>query len=142
MARCRRIVVVLSVLVIVAGLLPGTDRGSHAAAVRSTAPAEGCGAPDPAVARCFSFVRQDPLGRTGVAAIGSFYGPPDLQAAYNLPSTTAGLTQTVAVVAAYDDPSAEADLQVYRAQFGLPSCTTANGCFRKVNQNGGATYPP
>ena len=26
-------------------------------------------------------------------------------------------------------------------QFGLPACTTANGCFRKVNQNGGTTLP-
>jgi subtilase family serine protease len=30
---------------------------------------------------------------------------------------------------------------VYRAQFGLPACTTANGCFKKVNQNGGTSYP-
>jgi subtilase family serine protease len=30
---------------------------------------------------------------------------------------------------------------VYRAQFGLPACTTGNGCFRKVNQDGG-TAPP
>jgi subtilase family serine protease len=37
-----------------------------------------------------------------------------------------------------DDPNAEADLAHYRAQFGLPACTTANGCFRKVGQNGGA----
>ena len=44
--------------------------------------------------------------------------------------------QTVAIVDAYDDPSAEADLDVYDKQFGLPACTTANGCFRKVNQSG------
>ena len=25
---------------------------------------------------------------------------------------------------------------MYRSQFGLPACTTANGCFSKVNQNG------
>ena len=25
--------------------------------------------------------------------------------------------------------------------WGLPPCTTANGCFRKVNQRGGATPP-
>jgi subtilase family serine protease len=35
----------------------------------------------------------------------------------------------------------EADLAAYRAAFGLPPCTTANGCFRKVNQDGG-TEPP
>jgi subtilase family serine protease len=47
----------------------------------------------------------------------------------------------VAIVAAYDSSSAEADLAVYRSQFGLPSCTTANGCFRKVDQKGGTRYP-
>jgi len=45
------------------------------------------------------------------------------------------------VVDAYDLPTAEADLAVYRTQFGLPPCTTANGCFQKVDQNGGTSYP-
>lgn len=69
------------------------------------------------------------------------YGPADLQTAYALPSLVAGAGQTVAVVAAYDAPTAEADLAVYRSHFGLPACTTANGCFRKVDQRGGTTYP-
>jgi subtilase family serine protease len=31
---------------------------------------------------------------------------------------------------------------VYRSQFGLPACTTANGCFKKYNQNGvQGSYP-
>jgi hypothetical protein len=47
----------------------------------------------------------------------------------------------VAIVDAYDDPHAEADLATYRAQFGIAPCTTANGCFRKVNQTGGSSYP-
>jgi subtilase family serine protease len=72
----------------------------------------------------------------------SGYGPADLQSAYKLPSSTAGSGQTVAIVDAYNDPTAEADLGVYRAQYGLPPCTTANGCFKKVNQNGGTSYPP
>ena len=42
---------------------------------------------------------------------------------------------------AYDDPNAEADLGVYRSQFGLPACTTANGCFKKVSQTGSTKYP-
>jgi subtilase family serine protease len=66
--------------------------------------------------------------------------PADLVAAYGL-STTGGSGQTVAIVDAYDDPKAESDLAVYRSQFGLPACTTANGCFRKVNQTGGTSYP-
>ena len=42
----------------------------------------------------------------------------------------------MAIVDAYNDPNAESDLAVYRAQFGLPPCTTANGCFKKVSQTG------
>ncbi len=30
---------------------------------------------------------------------------------------------------------------IYRTEFGLPPCTTANGCFKKVDQNGGTNYP-
>jgi subtilase family serine protease len=70
----------------------------------------------------------------------SGYTPCDLQSAYKLPSSSA--TPTVAIVDAFNDPNAEADLGVYRSTFGLPACTTANGCFRKVNQNGvQGSYP-
>lgn len=70
--------------------------------------------------------------------------PPDagtpawLQEAYDLTylSQSGGVGDTVAVVDAYDDPDAEADLGTYRSKFGLPPCTTANGCFTKVNQMG------
>ena len=68
------------------------------------------------------------------------YSPAALHAAYNLPNTGAS-AQTVALVDAYDDPNAESDLAVYRSNFGLPACTTNNGCFRKVDQNGGTNYP-
>jgi subtilase family serine protease len=65
-----------------------------------------------------------------------------LQSAYSLPSSSGGAGQIVAIVDAYGDPNAEADLAVYRSTYGLVPCTTANGCFRKVNQNGGTSYPP
>lgn len=74
------------------------------------------------------------------AATPSGFGAADLQSAYNLPSG-GGEGRTVAVVAAFDNPTAEADLAVYRAQYGLPECTTANGCFRKIDQRGGTDYP-
>lgn len=68
--------------------------------------------------------------------------PCNLQDAYRLPSQVAGTGRTVAIVDAYDNPNAEADLAVYRAAYGLPPCTTANGCFKKLNQNGVAgSYP-
>jgi subtilase family serine protease len=78
---------------------------------------------------------------TGVnpAAVVSGYGPADLISAYKLP-TNLGSGRLVAIVDAQDDPNAESDLATYRSQFGLPACTTANGCFRKLNQNG-ATSP-
>jgi hypothetical protein len=60
-----------------------------------------------------------------------------LHAAYSLPEETASSSlQTIALIDAYDDPTAEADLAVYDEAFGLSPCTTANGCFRKVNQEG------
>jgi len=92
-------------------------------------------------ARCHAHVIID--ASTGepaaAAAPTSGYGPADLQAAYAVPSTAS--SRTVAIVDAYDNPSVESDLAVYRAQFGLPACTTANGCFKKVDENGGSAYP-
>lgn len=80
-------------------------------------------------------------GVTPHASSPQGYNPADLQSAYKLPSATGGSGQTVAIVDAFNDPNAEADLAVYRAQFGLSACTTANGCFRKVNQTGGTSLP-
>jgi subtilase family serine protease len=79
-------------------------------------------------------------GKPAATTAPSGYGPSDLRSAYKLTATGAS-SQTVAIVDAYDDPTAEADLGVYRSQYGLSSCTTANGCFRKVNQTGGTTPP-
>ncbi len=62
------------------------------------------------------------------------WGAPALRDAYDVPVTSS--TQTVAVVVPFDYPSAEADMNHYRAQFGLPACTSASGCFTKINQNG------
>jgi hypothetical protein len=67
------------------------------------------------------------------------YRPVDLQTAYGIGAGVGA--PTVAIVDAYDNPNVEADLGVYRSQFGLPACTTANGCFKKVNQSGGTSYP-
>jgi subtilase family serine protease len=77
------------------------------------------------------------------AATRSFaggYAPADLVAAYSVPAGGAG--RTIAIVDAYDNPTAEADLAAYRSQFALPVCSTANGCFRKVNQRGAAAPLP
>ncbi|WP_345045868.1 carboxypeptidase regulatory-like domain-containing protein [Streptomyces sannanensis] len=91
---------------------------------------------------CLAMVRTDIVAAKGLQADAApaGFGPVDLQSAYNLPS--GGSTETVAIVDAFDNPNVEADLAVYRQQYGLPPCTTANGCFKKIDQRGGTNYPP
>jgi subtilase family serine protease len=91
-------------------------------------------------ARCFAHVVTDARGnpRNGKlspnAATPSGYGPSDLHSAYNI--TSNGSTTTIAIVDAYGYDNAESDLAAYRSAYGLAPCTTANGCFKKVNQSG------
>ncbi len=95
------------------------------------------------VMSCLSLIRTDVTSYKGIqpALAPSGFGPSDLQSAYALPSSSAGSGQTVAIVDAYDDPNAESDLATYRSQYGLPACTSASGCFKKVNQTGGTSLP-
>ncbi|MEU0822035.1 S53 family peptidase [Streptomyces mirabilis] len=78
------------------------------------------------------------------AATPSGYGPSNLQSAYGLTSAAAsnGSGETIAIVDAYNDPNAEADLAKYRSYYGLSACTTANGCFKKVSQTGSTNSLP
>lgn len=91
---------------------------------------------------CLALRRTDVMepNAIGPNAAPSGYGPTDLHDAYALPSS-GGSGATVAIVDAYDDPNAESDLAQYRSQYGLSACTTSNGCFRKVDENGGTNYP-
>src|SRR3989442_722908 len=134
----RRLVVALAV-VLAAPFMQLTS--VQAAAQHGSPPPAGsgarpvCGPPANAQAQCHAEVVTR-KGSTGPLATNSFlYGwaPLDLTSAYKL-STSGGSGQTIAIVDANDDPAAEADLQLYRAQFGLPQCNTANACFKKVDQ--------
>lgn len=69
---------------------------------------------------------------TGIAPSGET--PQSIRPVYNLPST--GGSGIIAIVDAFDYPTAENDLNVFSSQFGLPSCTTANGCFKTVYASG------
>jgi len=125
----------------IGGMSPAISQASHVqyfGKVIGNA-AQVCGAARMGEARCMSYVRTDIPSRTGLSPNTiNGYHPADLISAYALPGGTAGTGQTVAVVDAYDDPNAEADLAVYRSSFGLPECSTANGCFQKVNEFGQA----
>jgi subtilase family serine protease len=86
---------------------------------------------------CFGEVQLAPAGSTGPIGLV----PTDIEAAYGISGSLSGGGR-VAVVAAYDDPNAEADLAVYRTTFGVPACTTSNRCFRKVNSAGSSAPLP
>lgn len=66
--------------------------------------------------------------------------PQDIHTAYSLPDD-ARVPQTIALVDAYNDPQAEADLAAYDAEFGIPACTSANGCFEQTGQSPSGTLP-
>jgi hypothetical protein len=99
----------------------------------------------PDTAQCFAEIQNKPasasrLAPNAQAPAATALGPADIRAAYDLPAA-GGDGQTVAVVDALGTSTVEADLAVFRAHYGLPACTTGNGCFRKVDQTGGTDYP-
>ncbi len=69
--------------------------------------------------------------------------PAYLQQAYDLSylSQTRGAGDTVALVEAFDDPTAASDLATYRSYYGLPACTSGNGCFIEQYEDGGSPPP-
>jgi len=92
-------------------------------------------------ARCHAHLVMNETGQVMAAVTPSGFSPADLRSAYNITGTGASST-VIAIVDAFGYPNAERDLGTYRSQFGLPACTTANGCFRKVNQRGvQGSYP-
>jgi Ricin-type beta-trefoil lectin domain len=80
----------------------------------------------------------------GGAPAGLAFGPGQLQNAYGLSGAAAmaGGTETVAVVDAFNDPSASSDLAAYRSGYGLGPCDQSAGCLRILNQRGGTTNLP
>lgn len=143
----RRVLVVLSALLVLVLSAHGAATAAPRAggvthrnvAVCGIAPAGGAGC---------DAIRHDLLDPSGklisigrlAAAAPAGYGPADIRSAYSLTSSAAG-GRTVAIVDAYHDPNAAADLATYRSRYGLPACTSASGCFRTVDQSGGTTYP-
>jgi hypothetical protein len=89
----------------------------------------------PFIATPVARATERPLLRAVAAAGTGPVTPAEIHSAYALPDRGAP-GQTIAVVSAYDDPSIQADLAAYDAHFGLPACTFADGCLRKVNEHG------
>ena len=136
-------------LLLLAAAVPSPSARASAATLPRVTVQPLCGPAQPGYAQCYALRRTDiaPLAdlasRQGAASPATpfGFGPADLAGAYSLPGGNAGAGMTVAIVDAYDLPTAESQLGTYRTTFGLGACTTANGCFRKVDQNGGTNYP-
>ena len=118
------------------------DRPQEIQAIAAHSHKALCPDADGSQIHCFAKLRVDEQGKViatdsvmeaDVAKSG--LTPADLKSAYRLPNS-GGDDMTVAIVDAMDNPDAESDLATYRARFGLPPCTSSNGCFQKVNQRG------
>lgn len=86
-----------------------------------------CASAPAGAAQCLVLIESRPRNQTS----GYGWTPADFQARYNLPSSTKGSGQIVAIVDAYDNPDVASDLGVYRKQFGLGTAK-----FHKYNQDG------
>ncbi|MCC3770306.1 putative Ig domain-containing protein [Streptomyces sp. UNOC14_S4] len=141
--RGRAVTALLSLAALVTGGLIAASPAAHAQSAGQAPTKRLCSRTTaPGRMACLALARTDIQQHRGITTdvLPSGFGPSDLRGAYALPAD-AGAGTTVAIVDAYDDPSAEQDLATYRSQYGLPACTTANGCFRKADQNGGTSYP-
>jgi subtilase family serine protease len=105
----------------------------------------GCGA-TPAVgyAACNAYVRTSKIHPDSGTSTTSGYIPSQIQAAYGLAAASVadGSSQTIGIVDAYNDPTAAADLAVYRSAYGLSACTVASGCLKITSQTGSTTSLP
>jgi subtilase family serine protease len=155
----RRLVLVVTGCMSLVALLGAPSQARPAAKVRHVN-AHVCAVATAGSAACLA-TRHDTTvnGKVAPDAVAwtSGYGAADLQSAYALTSasSTGGLGNTVAIVDAYNDPTAAGDLAVYRNTMGLPATTTcrrtstsiassnpSRPCFAKVNQSGGASSYP
>jgi MYXO-CTERM domain-containing protein len=142
----RRSSEVLGALVVLAGVAyaaPARALGPMRTTTEGTHYRDLCDSSASSTRHCDVKIVTDAAGKPLVGTAGPVggYGPADIQSAYGL-SPTGGNGRLVAIFGGGSDyPQAESDLATYRAQFGLPECSTANGCFQKVDQNGGTNYP-
>ena len=93
------------------------------------------------------------IAHAAAAAQSTYFHGPDIRTAYGI-TAQGDPSKVIAIVDAYDDPGAFANLTRFRTDQGLPaiqSCTIAgltsltsaatNPCFTKTNQTGGSTLP-
>ncbi len=116
-----------------------------------------CSTPRPGDATCLALARVPvpaaAAGEPGVSSYTAVRGalepgpadgltPEELASAYGYSPAAGGSGQTIALIDAYDDPTIEADLATFDAEYEIAACTKANGCFTKVSQTGSPILLP
>jgi alpha-tubulin suppressor-like RCC1 family protein len=111
--------------------LPGEPTTACLPATRTRVECEEITAPAPSL-----------LSSEALEGTGHLEGltPQELRAAYKVPEH-GGSSATIALVDGPADPNAEADLNVYRKEYGLGECTEANHCFKQMNALGEVKKP-
>jgi subtilase family serine protease len=101
-----------------------------------------CAKPTAGHAACLSKVMVNGQGAIPQASapLSTALSPTQLKAAYGLTGTN-GAGRTVAIVDAYGYTNLSRDLTIYRNFYGMPTCTTGNGCLKVIDQNGGSNLP-
>ena len=113
------VLLAIGMLAVSLGASAGQTANGHANA------AAACPGP-PSGARCFALVVGDAHGNPRATISPAGLSPATIKSVYGFSSDpAAGAGQTIAIVDAYNDPTAEADLSVFSQAFGLPQCTTA-----------------
>ena len=92
-------------------------------------------------AHCNARVITDAKGDPAATETPSGYGPADLQSRLRLPERIAGGRQDLRDRRRLRRSERRGRPERLPRAVRLPACTTANGCFRKVNQNGGTPLP-
>jgi subtilase family serine protease len=134
----RQLFLAATLAVAVVLLCVSAGGGAHA----TVAYVSICPASQPGWAHCYARAVADAAGAPSATATPTGLSPATIESAYGLSiNSVAGAGRTIAIVSAYDASTAESDLGTFSSQFGLPACTTANGCFTKVDQTGGTAYP-
>ncbi|GAA1658231.1 S53 family peptidase [Fodinicola feengrottensis] len=134
----RKTLIAFAFVAVLSAAVPANAAPAPAGTVGRT----GCAVVQAGRFHCFADIGRSPAKRAArTSALPAGLGPADIASAYQLPANVQP-NSLVAVVDAYDNPNAEADLAVYRQTYGLPACTSASGCFSKVNQRGAATPLP
>ena len=125
---------------------PGTSLANPAPS-QSTGVDAVCPAASPGTAECLALLRTDIAARPEsavsplTASPPAGYGPADIQSAYALPSAQRGRRDDGGSGRCLRSADRGGGPRGLSDEYGLPACTTANGCFRKVDEYGGTSYP-